>query len=151
MPLIALLLFTVSSFAQSDTIHVTLKAKHFGFMTAGTRQNGQIDADLTKVFNQVAAQLELKDSIGRKWVKDTAQLITVVAKGSVIPQLFRSQGSLKESLATNYNNEMRDMLLPQLQRKPELLQKLYAIMQQNWQDTWLLVLDGFSYLITIKE
>jgi hypothetical protein len=138
--------------AQSDTIHITFKAKHFGFIVGGALQTQSLkDPDVQKVFNQAAQQIVLKDSAGRKWVKDTAQRITVTAKVSVIPRLFLAQGSLQERIATNYNNEMRDMLLPSLMRRPDVLQKVLAVMEQNARDTWDLVKYGFDYLITIKE
>jgi hypothetical protein len=137
--------------AQTDTIHLTFKAKHFGFIVGGALTTQSLkDPDVQKVFNQVAEQLLIKDSIGRKWVRDTAQLITVTPKVGVVPKIFLAQGSMQERLATNYNHEMREMLLGVLMRRPDLLQAILALMEQNSRDTWQLVQYGFDYLITLK-
>lgn len=147
--LFSLLLTATLIFGQSDTIHLHFKAKHMGFIAGVVSDRG--DANLVNVFNQAAAQLQLKDSLGKKWVKDTAQLLTVVAKEELVPILFTHLGSKAERVATNYNNEMRDLLLKDLMRKPELLQEVFALMERNAADTWLIVLSGFDYLITIKQ
>ena len=146
--LLSFLSFCLLATAQSDTIHLHFKAKHMGFIAGIVSDRG--DADLVKVFYQAADQLELKDSIGRKWVRDTAQLLTVVAKQELVPRLFSHLGTKAENVSTNYNNEMRDLLLKDLMRKPELLQEVFVLMQQNAANTWLIVLSGFDYLITIK-
>lgn len=148
--LITLLLSLSPVFGQTDTIHLTLKAKHLGFITAVAPNKA--DPEMVKVLNQAATQLVLTtDSLGNKRVADTAQLIGLVAKKSMVPTLFLTMGAQQERLSTNFNNEMRDMILKDLQRHPALYEEIWAIVQRNWADTWELVQHGFKYLITIKQ
>lgn len=136
------LFFSLACTAQSDTttIEVTLKARHHAWVVSLMPDRGAIEK--TKYSNQVANALVVP--------VDTAQLITVTVSYGLIKELYLGIGSQQERLAADYNNEIKEVLVPQLANYPELIQAIINISLQNASETNILVNSGFDYLKAIK-
>lgn len=142
--IILLLFLSVSffSYSQADTSHVdiTLKSKHHAWVISLMPNKGEVES--IKYINQVASQLSLPI--------DTAQQITVSVQVNLVKNLYLVIGSQQERLATTYNNEIKDALLPQLMTYPDLLAGIMIIAERNATETNVLVNYGFDYLKAIK-
>lgn len=137
------LLVSVNGFSQSDTAHinVTLKSKYHAWIISLMPGKGEIEK--VKYMNQVANQLALP--------VDTAQLITVSVTVQLVKDMYLVIGSQQERLAADYNEQIKQALVPVLMSYPDLLTGIMAIGQQNANETNILVNYGFDYLKAIKQ
>ena len=130
---------------DSSKIEIRLKAKHHAFLVVFMPDKST--ASHINYMYQVANKLAL-DSAGN--IKDPNQEILVTVSVDLVPYLFLSVGSQQERLTTNYNNEIKELLLPQLQTRPALLQQIMEQAMRNWAETDQLIEHGFQYLKNIK-
>lgn len=138
----SLVLFANVVLAQSDTTHIdiTLKSKYHAYIIS--LMSGRADIDKIRYPLQVAEQLTLPI--------DTAQLITVNVTVGLIKSLYNEIGEQPERYTTNYNEEIKIALIPQIMGYPDLLNALMTIAAQNAAKTEQIVASGFEYLQVLK-
>jgi len=131
--------------AQTDStqISITLKAKHHAFVVALMPSKSQVDE--IRYITQVANALQVTAGS-----VDTTQQIQVVVSTDLVKRLYLVIGSQQERLATDINAEIKAALLPQLYTRPKLLAAIFAIAQQNANDTGQLITTGIDYLKALK-
>lgn len=138
---------TLHAVAQVDSskIDITLTARQHAFIVAFMPDRGGVDQ--VKYMTQLAAKIVLDDS---GHVVDTAQLIKVTVSTDLVKRLFLNIGSQQERLTTMLNDEIKTALVPQLFARPQLLQDIIDITNQNSKERDALIDYGFHFITEIK-
>jgi hypothetical protein len=147
--LLTTIFILVSLFAHaqvdSSKINITLSARRHAFIVAFMPDRGGVDQ--VKYMTQLATKIVLDDS---GHVVDTAQLITVTVTTDLVKRLFLNIGSQQERLTTMLNDEIKSALFPQLFARPQLLQDIIDITNQNTKERNELIEYGFHFITEIK-
>jgi hypothetical protein len=129
-----------STYNGSDTIQIEMKAWHFGFIYELSPEK---NAPEEFIFVKQAAI---------KWNgADTAQKIKVAASFDLVVRTFRFLSNVREGIATMPNEEMMSILIPQVMRKPLLLQKLLEIRDENAKAKSEIIDAGMKRFTDIKK
>lgn len=136
--------FSVLAFSQQqDTTHVTitLAAKYHAYIIGMMVDKSTIAK--FKYLNQLAEQ-----------ITDTAnkeKAVTVIVPESLIVNLYYSLSIQPERLTSQYNNEIKDLLIPQIMSRPLLLGALQNLNTQSDADRNRLINNGFSFIQSIRQ
>jgi hypothetical protein len=126
--------------AQLDTLHMPLKAWHYGFIY-----------ELLPEKNSPEEFIFVKQA-ALKWDGiDTAQVITVAASYDLVERTFRFLSNVREGVATMPNEEMLLMITPAIMRHPELALRLFGIRDENAKAKQDIITKGLQKFSEIKK
>jgi hypothetical protein len=139
------------SFAQEDTVHVTLTAYQHTTIIAYMKEKGQVDKN--KYIYTVSPQIDIKmDSTGKNILVNPGKLITYAPTVDFLGSMFLEHGSNQERLVAADNRIIQTSLYQQLQRRPDVLQRLGIIVAANAaQNDEKVQKDGIDYMAKLKE
>lgn len=139
------------SFAQADTVHISLTAYQHTVIIAYMQDKGQVDK--SRYIISVLPQIEIiTDSTGKKILKEPGKLIKYTPTVNFLGNMFHEHGSNQERLVAADNREIQLSLNEQLQRRPDVLQRIGLIVQSNAaQNEEKVQRDGIDYLAKLKE
>lgn len=148
-----LLCFVVAStsFAQADTVHITLTAYQHTVIIAYMQDKGQ--AEKSKYLFTVLPQIDIsKDGSGKNILTDPGKNIQYSPTVEFLGSLFMEHGSNQERLVAADNRTIQLSLQQQLQRRPDVLQRIGELVAANAaQNAEVIQVSGIDYLAKLKQ